>query len=48
MKYMDGVLQTLDSVTGAIQTVDYSNATREQNISKNRYQDKIPCIAIFS
>ncbi len=39
MKYMNGVLQTLNSVTGEIPSVDYSNAICEQNISKNRYQD---------
>ncbi len=38
MKYMNDVLQTLDSVTGEIPSVDYSNATCEQNIAtKIRY-----------
>ncbi len=36
IKYINGVLQTLDSMTGEIPSVDYSNATSEQNVSKNR------------
>ncbi len=35
-------------MTGEIPSVDYSNATSEPNTSKNRYQNKIPCISYIN